>query len=112
MSNQTKSNQTQAEICPICKNIPERVEISKEIAQFKAQLIALEGCGEYYRGSQLSTFNLLQCPHCKSYYEDSHHFYSDPESIMGLAREEDDWYVLTRLSQEIAQKRIRQVSSK
>ncbi|MBK8395682.1 MAG: hypothetical protein IPL26_10640 [Leptospiraceae bacterium] len=48
---------------------------------------------------QLSKYRLLQCPQCKQYFEDGHHFYSDPESTMGLGRDEDEWFRLTRLSQ-------------
>lgn len=43
------------------------------------------------------------------YYEDTHHYYSDPESIMGMDRDEDDWYTLARLSEEMAATRLKQI---
>ena len=79
--------------------------------QFRCQLKQLEGSGHYYRGEeyQLSVFEILQCPECGTYYEDTHHYYSDPESIMGLARDEDDWYTLARLSTEKAETRFQSI---
>ncbi len=91
--------------CSICNKMPERVEGDKKIAKFRKKLEKL-GDGRYYRGEemQLSTFNLLKCSECNTYYEDGHHYYSDPESTMGLGRDEDDWYTLIRLSETAAQK--------
>jgi len=88
--------------CEICKKIPERVDGANKINKFRNLLVKIEGSGRYYRGEslQLSTFSLLKCPECGTYYEDGHHYYSDPESTMGLGRDEDDWYCLERLNDE------------
>ena len=92
--------------CKICNKIPERVDGEKDINKFRKFLVKVEGSGRYYRGEsmQLSTFCLLQCSECKIYYEDGHHYYSDPESTMGLGRDEEDWYMLRRIDKEEAEK--------
>ena len=67
--------------CSTCKEIPERVDGDEKIEKFRKILDKVEGKGKYYRGEeyQLSTFSLLKCPECGIYYEDGHHFYSDPD---------------------------------
>ena len=103
-----KSKRTQ---CSICKDISERVSDEAEIANYRKKLKEIAGQGRYYRGEtyQLSVFRLLQCPQCDTYYEDGHHFYSDPESTMGLGRDEDDWYLLIKLSESKANERLKQL---
>lgn len=90
--------------CSICNQIPERVEEDSKIIKFRKLLIHTRKEGSYYRGEslQLTTFQLLKCPECGTWYEDAHYYYSDPESTMGLGRDEDDWYVLKRLTNEEA----------
>lgn len=104
------SSQSTLESCRICQNIPDYSEDSKRL-QFTPKLKRLKGRGEYYRGEeyQLSVFTLLQCPQCGTYYEETHHYYSDPQSIMGMVRDEDDWYALERLSDEMAITRLKQI---
>lgn len=96
--------------CTVCGDIPEMLTIRSEshLAQCLAPLTRLEGEGRYYRGSemQLSTFRLVKCPACTTYFELTHSYYSDPESTMGLYRDEDDWYELHRLGPESALERL------
>jgi len=101
--------------CPTCGEISDSLSShlpnqAEQIERFKNKLTSLPGNSSYYRGSgQLTEFKLLQCPICSTYFEDAHYYYSDPESTMGLGRDEDDWFVLDRLSEEVAQKRLRQL---
>jgi ribosomal protein L37AE/L43A len=97
--------------CPHCGDIPEyKLEDDlKGLPKHLSLLKALKGNGRYYRGEtlQLTTYQLYQCEKCEVYYEYGHHYYSDPESTMGLYREEDDWWVLKRLDEENAEKRLK-----
>ena len=90
--------------CPNCSSIPDHEEEPKSIDRHRNKLKRIGGGGRYYRGDslQLSTFNLYICPECGDFFEDGHHFWSDPESTMGLYREEEDWFVLKRLDRETA----------
>lgn len=102
-------------ICPTCGDIPDSLsghlpDPAEQIEHFKKKLTPLPGKSSYYRGSgQLTEFQLMQCPTCSTYFEDAHYYYSDPESTMGLCRDEDDWFVLERLGAELAQKRRQQL---
>ncbi|HNT78530.1 MAG TPA: hypothetical protein PKH77_26260 [Anaerolineae bacterium] len=97
--------------CPQCQHTPRYMKNEREIARLKQRLTAIAGEGHYYRGEecQLSEFRLLQCPDCGVYYEDGHHYYSDPESTMGLARDEEDWYAMEKLDADAAAERLRQL---
>jgi len=98
--------------CSKCKEIPESVDGIRKINKFKKLLTEVGGTGRYYRGEemQLSMFDLLKCPECGTYYENGHHYYSDPESTMGLGRDEDEWFILRRLSVEAAQKLLKKLN--
>ena len=89
--------------CNNCKDIPPLEEKLNKMKLYRKKLTQL-GSGRYYRGQdlQLSTFTLWQCADCKTYFEDSHHYYSDPESTMGLGRDESDWYNFRRLKADKA----------
>jgi uncharacterized C2H2 Zn-finger protein len=86
------------------RKIPDRVDEDSKINKFRKLLVPEGKNGSYYRGEslQLTTFQLLKCPECETFYEDAHYYYSDPESTMGLGRDEDDWYVLKRLTKKEA----------
>ncbi|MEA5417993.1 hypothetical protein VB712_02080 [Spirulina sp. CCNP1310] len=102
--------------CPTCGEIPDSLSghlpnSAEQLKICKTKLTLLPGDGHYYRGEsgQLTEFKLMQCPTCSTYFEDAHHYYSDPQSTMGLRRDEDDWLALERLSEEMAQTRLRQL---
>ncbi len=101
--------------CPTCGKIPDYLsghtaKNEQQIQRFKKKLTPLPGASTYYRESgNLTRFKLMQCPTCGTYFEDAHHYYSDPQSTMGLGRDEDDWLALERLSEELAQTRLRQL---
>ena len=97
MKNKLKSD------CSICKDISILVKDRKIILEFAKSLNKV-GTGRYYRGEeyQLSEFKLLQCTECQIYFGDAHHYYSDPQSTMGMARDEHDWFNLHRLSEDTA----------
>lgn len=84
--------------CTKCGSIPDFVE--KDFRKYLLKLSKVKGSGRYYRGEeyQLTTFVLYKCSECNVFFEYAHHYYSDPESTMGLARDEDDWYVLRRIN--------------
>ena len=106
-----KKGKTSSHDCPCCDKLPEylKEEKPKEMVELLNGLIAVEGKGSYYRGEslQLTTFRLYQCPECQTYYEYGHHFWSDPQSTMGLYREEDDWWVFKRLEGKWIEKRLK-----
>lgn len=98
--------------CKICHKIPANISRNdKAIARAQKKLTPIPGGGVYYRGEscQLTRFQLFRCPSCDTHYEYVHYFYSDPESTMGLGRDEDDWYVLSRLDSETMATRLRQL---
>ncbi|TVQ60085.1 MAG: hypothetical protein EA366_03930 [Spirulina sp. DLM2.Bin59] len=101
--------------CPTCGDIPNYLpgyssKGMQRIKGFRKRLKAIPGANTYYRNSgNLTRFKLRRCPTCGTYFEDAHHYYSDPQSTMGLGRDEDDWYALERLSAEVAEKRLRQL---
>ncbi len=88
--------------CKTCEMIPDRVEEDSKISKFRKLLVPEGKKGRYYRGEslQLTTFQLLKCTECGTFFEDAHYYYSDPKSTMGLDRDEDDWYVLKRLTKK------------
>jgi hypothetical protein len=100
--------------CSNCGEIPDTVEKTEDIAKYRKKLHSVKGAGHYYRGEslQLSNYKLLQCPSCSTYFEDGHHFYSDPESTMVLGRDEDEWFRLIRLSPDLEKKRLAELKSK
>ncbi len=106
-----KKNIPATSVCHKCKSTSRYVQNETEIARLKQRLNAIAGEGHYYRGEdcQLSEFRLFQCPDCGTYYEDGHYYYSDPESTMGLARDEEDWYAMYKLDAEEAAERLRQL---
>jgi len=106
------TNKSNPSACRICKTIPDNVGQAADIDTHRQKLTKIAGQGHYYRGEeyQLSKFSLRQCPECDTYYEDAHHYYSDPQSTMGLARDEDDWVLLTRLRAEQASERLQQLT--
>ncbi len=103
----------ESDTCSVCKNIPMRVDEKMGIEKYRSMLIKISGFGKYYRGEeyQLSEYKILKCPECEIYYEDAHHYYSDPESTMGLARDEDDWFILTRLDEKTAEKLLNDLNT-
>jgi len=81
-------------------------------SKFLNKLEKLDGRGRYYRGAecQLTTFLLYSCPKCKKVYEYGHFYYSDPESTMGLGRDEDEWDSITKLNREKIKERKEQLN--
>ena len=97
--------------CPNCNFIKATITEPRAIERCRSRLKPVPGQGRYYRGEeyQLSLFRLWQCPECSDHFEDAHHFYSDPQSTMGLARDEEEWFNFSRLTPEELAERLDQL---
>jgi len=94
--------------CATCGSLPPSTLSQPEITRGKDRLRLLARNGRYYRRSgDLTEFDLHQCPLCGAFFECAHHHYSDPESTMGMGRDESDWYELERLGRKQAIERLK-----
>lgn len=80
--------------CTICINRPSEKEHYDSLNYFTDKLTPISPKGRYYRGedSQLTEFIISKCPECGAIYDIRTYYYSDPESSMGMGRDEKEWY--------------------